>query len=287
MIKYTFIIPHKDSLELLKRCIDSIPERKDIEIIIVDDNSRLSKYDISHYPGLNRFNTRIIFNKENKGAGHARNIGIKEAQGQWLLFADADDFYNDGFVDVLDKSLEPQLDILYFNVGVNFNWNFSVIEKYKAYFDGVGDTDDIKYIWNPWNKVFSRKYIISNNFVFDEIPVGNDAMFCLKASYHSKNIKIIKDKLYVYTNDNKSSITLKKMSLGRKLNYLKINIRINKFFRSINKEKYASVLISPWIIYCIYKNYKLNGVIQYVSCLISKKVLFNELIFWIKNRNYK
>ena len=39
MINYSIIIPHKNSPELLERCLNSIPERKDIEIIVVDDCS--------------------------------------------------------------------------------------------------------------------------------------------------------------------------------------------------------------------------------------------------------
>ena len=38
---YSFVIPHKNSLDLLQRCLDSIPVRSDIEIIVVDDNSML------------------------------------------------------------------------------------------------------------------------------------------------------------------------------------------------------------------------------------------------------
>ena len=39
MISYSIIIPHKNTPSLLQRCLDSIPQRSDIEIIIVDDNS--------------------------------------------------------------------------------------------------------------------------------------------------------------------------------------------------------------------------------------------------------
>ena len=40
-IVYSFIIPHKNSLQLLKRCLSSIPIRADIEVIVIDDNSTL------------------------------------------------------------------------------------------------------------------------------------------------------------------------------------------------------------------------------------------------------
>ena len=73
-MNYSIIIPHKNTPDLLYRCINSIPQRKDLEIIIVDDNSSENIVDFDNFPGLNRENTTVIFNKAGKGAGNARNI---------------------------------------------------------------------------------------------------------------------------------------------------------------------------------------------------------------------
>lgn len=53
--QYSFIIPHKNSPDLLNRCIQSIPKRDDIEIIIVDDNS-----DKNTSPQIDEKDERII-----------------------------------------------------------------------------------------------------------------------------------------------------------------------------------------------------------------------------------
>ena len=68
MINYSIIIPHKNSPELLNRCLASIPQRNDIEIIVVDDNS-----DSAKKPQTSRIGVKIInIEKENsKGAGRA------------------------------------------------------------------------------------------------------------------------------------------------------------------------------------------------------------------------
>ena len=102
-INYTFIIPHKNIPELLKRCLDSIPRREDIQIIVVDDNSDPDKVDFEHFPGLNEPCVEVYFTKEGKGAGYARNIGLKYARGKWLLFADADDYFLSNVLDVVDE----------------------------------------------------------------------------------------------------------------------------------------------------------------------------------------
>src|SRR5690554_2433886 len=94
-INYSIIIPHKNIPELLDRCLKSIPIRDDVQVIVVDDNSDPDKVDFFEFPGLNRHNTDVYFTKEKKGAGYARNVGLTKAIGKWLIFSDADDFFND------------------------------------------------------------------------------------------------------------------------------------------------------------------------------------------------
>ena len=109
---YTFIIPHHNSPELLNRCLDSIPQRGDIQIIVVDDNSAEDKR-----PYIERDDVEVIYidAEHTKGAGRARNYGLKAAKGKWLLFADCDDFYNAGFLEVLDQYKDKNIDMLFFS----------------------------------------------------------------------------------------------------------------------------------------------------------------------------
>ena len=55
--KYSIIIPHKNIPVLLQRCLDSIPIRDDIQIVIVDDNSSSEIVDFDNFPGMQRNNT--------------------------------------------------------------------------------------------------------------------------------------------------------------------------------------------------------------------------------------
>ena len=108
---YTIIIPHKNIPLLLQRCLDSIPLRQDIQVVIVDDNSSPAVVDFDNFPGSERKDTEIIHTSESKGAGYARNCGLAAAKGRWLLFADADDFFLPGFLDVLDTFALTDYDI--------------------------------------------------------------------------------------------------------------------------------------------------------------------------------
>ena len=77
---YSIIIPHKNTPRLLERCLYSIPTWDEIQIIIIDDNSNSESVDFSHFPGNGRKNTEVLFTKEGKGAGYARNIGLSHAR---------------------------------------------------------------------------------------------------------------------------------------------------------------------------------------------------------------
>ena len=113
MINYSFVIPHHNTPDLLQRLIDSIPQREDIEIIVVDDNSDEDKKASVCRPDVK---TIFIDKEHTHGAGKARNVGMDAATGKWLLFADSDDFYNPGFIEVLDEYKNEDIDILFFNI---------------------------------------------------------------------------------------------------------------------------------------------------------------------------
>lgn len=116
MINYSIIIPHKNIPDLLQRCLNSIPRRTDIQIIVVDDNSDPKKVDFEHFPGVGEKCVEVYFTKEGKGAGYARNMGLKYAKGKWLLFADADDYFVDDLLPFFDEYVYSVLDIVFFDV---------------------------------------------------------------------------------------------------------------------------------------------------------------------------
>lgn len=105
--KISIIIPtYKRDKELLKRTIDSALGQtyKEVEVIVVDDNSDENYRQIAEELMRGYKDTRIVYhqNEKNMGAGVARNEGIKIAQGKYIAFLDDDDIY-------LPEKLENQL----------------------------------------------------------------------------------------------------------------------------------------------------------------------------------
>ena len=107
---FSIIIPHYDIPDLLMRCLKSIPVSKEIQVIVVDDNSPEADTYLEKYPELSRPYLEFIRTTKGGGAGYARNIGLEHAKGEWLLFADADDFYVEDMYDIISSNADSEAD---------------------------------------------------------------------------------------------------------------------------------------------------------------------------------
>lgn len=210
-ISYSIIIPHHNCPDLLNRLLASIPAREDLEIIVVDDNS-----DEGKKPVINRKDVLLIFiDKEySKGAGRARNVGLDNAHGKWLLFADADDFYADGFLKELDKFKDSTYDIIFFNAFYNYmpkSGAFSNNDRDIFFQSFLTNTSDyqkrtlLKHFTNaPWCRMIRRSFVSNIHARFSETPVCNDAYFSHYTSSKTDNIYAIDKRLYYWVNNPKS-----------------------------------------------------------------------------------
>lgn len=209
MFNFTIIIPHKNTPILLQRCLDSIPIRDDLQVVIVDDDSDPSVVDFENFPGLNRLNTDILLKKEGKGAGYARNVGIDVAKGKWVLFADADDFFNNNITDLFEKYQQSESDIIFFNARTDSN----VVNRteqlndiiYLAEQDFSKSEFLLKYAFGePWCKIVKRKLIEENDIHFAETPIHNDTRYSYLVGFFAKKISIEKQPFYTVSVQEKS-----------------------------------------------------------------------------------
>lgn len=203
-INFSFVIPHKNLPDLLERCINSIPQRDDTEIIVVDDNSDPNKVDFKNFPGSKRRDVKIIYNTERGGAGRARNIGLENAKGKWLLFADCDDTYTEDLNAFLNSHVDSKADVVYFKANLINTIDQKVRHSHMNIFidrflNKKGNLEDIKFgAWEPWNKLINRALIVANNIRFDEISSSNDKMFSLRLGCYVRNIEVSPEILYNY-----------------------------------------------------------------------------------------
>lgn len=285
LINYSIIIPHKNSPSLLQRCINSIPRRNDIQIIIVDDNSDSDKVNFDCFPGINEKYIEVYFTKEGKGAGYARNIGLRHAKGKWLLFADADDYYVKNFIFILDQYLTSQHDIIYFKVTSDtkgkFNRSFEINKNRELYIQKKISINNIKYLdWAPWNKMFLREFIEKYQIKFDEIPIGNDAFFSFYSGEKSVNPLVINDEVYCITH-NTNSITFSNRTYQKDFYRLTIDLRINNFLRGHNLKQYQIPIISYTSTFGFIKKYGFKKTIQYLSYIYENDSILRYILLYL------
>lgn len=242
---YSIIIPHKNIPKLLKRCLDSIPMRDDLEVIVVDDNSDEDVVDFANFPGVNRQNINVVFDKVGGGGGHARNVGLSKATGKWVMFVDSDDFFNYCINDVFDEYKDSPYDITFFKA--NSVDSDSYEPRLRAVhlngmIDGFLNNDktaesSLRYLFGePWCRLVRRSLIVDNNIRFEETSIHNDTAFAYKVGHAAKTISV--DKRCIYTLTYRSNSVSKSISEKKKLERIQVFLRAKRYFmdHGINME---------------------------------------------------
>lgn len=117
-MKLSIVIPAYNMEDYLSTCLDSVlyPELKDYEIIVVDDGSTDRTAAIaSDY--VRRFRSLIrLISTPNGGLGHARNVGLDNASGEYLFFLDSDDSLSPGALPEIMGILDRGYDMYIFDI---------------------------------------------------------------------------------------------------------------------------------------------------------------------------
>ena len=128
----TVIIPVYNQEELVIRALESIPARKDIEIIIIDDGSTDNTWNnLLNYrnDNLGVRDIILLYNKENKGVGYTVNRGYDNAKGKYIVLLGSDDYFEKEFEESL-KELDGT-DLIYFNLQDNTGHIWKITPKIK------------------------------------------------------------------------------------------------------------------------------------------------------------
>ncbi len=242
---HSVIIPHytKSDTKLVERAVSSIPDRSDIEVIVVDNSPK----EIDRYLFVNRSNVQIAFSEKGKGAGCARNRGIELAKGRWLHFLDADDFFTEGAFDVFDRYKDSDYDIIFFKMTSCYSDTLEPARRHVQntkliddFLDGRNELQ-LRIMEVPWAKMVKSSLVAKYDIRYDEVPVSNDVVFGLKIGLYAK--KIWADRSIV------SCITISRGSLTNVESLRNIETRFdvalrkNKILKEHGKKKMASIMI--------------------------------------------
>ena len=280
---YSIIIPHKNIPDLLQRCLDSIPVRDDVEVIVVDDNSDPRKVDFEHFPRWKGKHYQYFLTKEGKGAGYARNVGLEHAQGRWVVFADADDFFTEDFNALLDEMADAEADVVFFDyINVLSDDITQQVEERVWFKTLIGaclkniDKSEERircYFCVPWCKLVKRELIERHRIRFNEVRWGNDVYFSAQVGCRAKNIRV-SDKIGYVLTSRKGSLTENKFKTLKEYRVrLTEGIKCDRLF-----QQFGYVLDNPKTDVVIRESYQKRGLWKSVLFCIAN--VFHPRVFW-------
>ncbi len=210
--KVTVVIPVYNVQEYLHECLDSVCAQtlEELEIICVDDGSTdASALILREYAQVDK---RIrILTQQNRYAGAARNAGIREARGEYLLFLDSDDFFEKRLCELTyQQASSRNADIVLFGAK-NYDMATQTVIENPAYFRRellpqaevfsrreIPDTLLLLTTPNPWLKLFRREFVLQEGIFYQEIRHSNDIYFNIVAMAIAERITYIKKNLVCY-----------------------------------------------------------------------------------------
>lgn len=221
--KISIIIPVYNVEKYIEKCLDSVRQQtfEDFECILIDDGSTDHSGEICDF--YVKIDSRFcVFHQKNAGVGAARNYGINVACGEYIVFADPDDYLaKDYFENAVNHIqdfdmviynatylLDSHEKIITSNISDEITFEGENIKDLEKY---VLDRDipniNIPFIGAPWMKVY-RKYTIKDyGLKFDEgIHPMEDLIFNLCYMQKCNRIRFINKSFYFYRIHNESSM---------------------------------------------------------------------------------
>lgn len=209
----SIIIPVYNAVAYLKRCVDSVLNQSytDIELLLIDDGSTddsgalcdqyVTTYDIIR-----------VFHKKNGGVSSARNLGLDNAVGEYVMFLDSDDMMEPEMCALMVETMQSKgADIVICGTketGGSIwapleNRDYSLQELKEDGSNMIGS----ELLSPPWNKVYKRS-LIKNRFD-ESTSFGEDLIFNLTYLKECKKISFVSDTPFFHTKDNCESLSRK------------------------------------------------------------------------------
>lgn len=245
-VQLSIIVPIYKVEQYLSKCIDSVLQQKfrDFELILVDDGSPDNCPKICDDYALTDKRIKVI-HKKNGGLSDARNIGMENVNGKYIIFLDGDDFLTENCLhniyNILMSNDDPDLLIGTFNYfflnkdtllnRIKLLDILEYIDDYRKLLSAfIRNNDEIP--WSASRNVFKYKIIAIHNLKFEKGLIGaEDCDFFMKYIKYIKSYKIIEYPIINYRVSRQDSIT-NNIKFDAIMGQLEI---FNKYFHEYNK----------------------------------------------------
>ena len=274
------IVPVYRVEKYLNECIDSILSQtyENFELILVDDGSPDNSGKICDEYAEKDKRIKVI-HKENGGVSSARNLGLDNANGEYVTFIDSDDFVDKRYLKALYNSLKDSgsdVSVCRFSKYSSLGYSIypedfpkSTLIKNNSdeFFDFFSRYFSLKchVFGSVWRCLFKKSTIGETRFD-KNIRISEDLLFTTNVVFNSKNISFVNESLYFYRMDNSSATSSYKKSFFESQAQLSHELCV--LFAKIDKKGFDKIL----------KRY---------NALLCYYLLSNELKFRKSNPDYK
>lgn len=252
-MKFSIIIPVYNCEKGLHLSVNSIIRQTytDWELILVNDGSKDHSLHVCNW-FASRDSRIIVIDQENSGSGAARNNGITHATGDYIVFCDADDFYDKNGLSALANEIErtsPDLVIGSYNefrfvsdkkIKIRRKTIKSLyLDNQKSVRDNYVELYKQSLITAPWCKAYKRSTVVDNCVRFPDLRRCQDIIFNLNFYEHVESLSVIDKSVYNYQTPD-SETYLKKLPIDMYDINKKVYAIIEQKLKSWNEWKGSS-----------------------------------------------
>ena len=253
--KVSVIVPVYNAEEYIGATLDSIINQdfNSYEVIVIDDGSTDSSPEIINEKLVKSTVDYKIIRQENSGVSSARNRGIEEAIGEYLVFIDADDYVTGNHLSELYNG-ETDFSMVQFikkeNDKLSAPHHFQVESMTCDEF--IKKELRMEMPFNFWQLMYKSSLINENNIRFNpELIYGEDIDFALRALLWGDEVAISNEATYYYIQHSQSAI---KTSEYRRFEVIQIFEDLAEFYRSHGRDDLAELIITSRIPKAIFGN---------------------------------
>ena len=214
-VRVSIIVPVYKVEKYIDQCLESIclQTYKNLEIIVVCDKSPDNSQSKCEYWARKDKRISLIINKQRKGLGAARNIGLKAATGKYLVYVDSDDWIKSNYIEILYLAIEKTQANYVSSVGfyeVNRENDINICKALPA---GEYSSDSermlvlLKEIRAVWKRIYNRRWLIENDLFQPELFHYEDWGFDIGLILQAEKIVLIPEIGVYYRNDREDSLS--------------------------------------------------------------------------------
>lgn len=209
MLKLSVILPVYNVAPYLEKSLRSLCSQKNnhVEFIFVNDGSTDNSLKILQEWKI-KDSRIILIDKKNEGSGMSRNRGLEVSQGEYVYFMDPDDWVEDNFLERIIEVLsvnKPQVIAFGHNIYkgsklskiMRSSETFEVKEE-KLTTESFDKIFEVVSLFEVWNKVYKRDFLVNENLQFNSFRNGQDAYFNIEVAKKLKHILVLDEVFYNY-----------------------------------------------------------------------------------------